>query len=323
MAFIRPINTKGESPKISNSYSPAHLGIDYAYNNGEPIYASEDGTISFVKKDETRQWLANTNSDPFPHPRSLNNADYGNMIKIQHTNGYSTLYAHLKPGSVLVTPGAAVQKGQKIAEVGSTGNSTGNHLHWELRKNDFSIDPSHLVDKSFSNYFINSGNQDIGNNMTDQEKKDIESMKALRVYKNVWYESKYIISDFEELKKERDLLGKENSRKDSEIKAKEDTINSLNQLVTEKTNQITKLQSTVSTLEHQLLDSETKITGLEEQAKKVPELLKKIDYLEGMKTVWNKKESSYKENVEKYRKESLTGSSKKDLVIELLKRLTG
>ncbi len=61
------------------------------------------------------------------------NRSYGNYVEIDHGNGYTTLYAHMQAGSIVVKQGEKVSKGQKIGLVGSTGNSTGPHLHIELR----------------------------------------------------------------------------------------------------------------------------------------------------------------------------------------------
>lgn len=218
--IIRPINTKGKSAVITGPYSDSHPGIDYAYPDGEPVYASESGTVVIANTTETRQWLANQESDPYKLPngkRALRTADYGNMLKIQHDNGYSTLYAHLRYGSIIPRIGTFVKKGQKIAEVGSTGNSTGNHLHWEVREDDKAINPGPLTDTSFTEYFINSAPAD-NTSMTDQEKKDIESMKRLREYNGVFYEAKHVIEYIEKLTAERNNLGLEISKKDDKIK---------------------------------------------------------------------------------------------------------
>ncbi len=158
MKFARPINIKGKPPLISSPFSSLHLGVDYAYPEGEPVYAAADGKISFAKFTETRQWIANGKNDPFKLPgwptpvRALRTEDYGNFVKIVHEGGYSTLYTHLLPKQRVAT-GTTVKKGQLIGFEGSTGNSTGNHLHWEPRLNERAIDPSNMIDESFTNYF--------------------------------------------------------------------------------------------------------------------------------------------------------------------------
>ena len=64
---------------------------------------------------------------------------YGYLVIIDHNNGYQTYYGH--NSKLSVTPGTKVYKGQKIAEMGSTGNSTGNHCHFEIRFNGTPTNP--------------------------------------------------------------------------------------------------------------------------------------------------------------------------------------
>lgn len=154
MNFARPINT--QIPNVTTIFGPNHKGTDYGYPVGTPIYASADGKVVLVKSNETRQWIANTASDPYKPAqgtRALLTEDYGNFVKIDHGQGYETLYAHQKANSILVKVGDQVKKGQLIGFVGSTGNSTGNHVHWEVRKNGIVIDPLPLLDAAFSGYF--------------------------------------------------------------------------------------------------------------------------------------------------------------------------
>jgi murein DD-endopeptidase MepM/ murein hydrolase activator NlpD len=70
---------------------------------------------------------------------------YGNLIKIRHADGYETRYAHLKSFRRGIYRGKHVKKGQVIAYVGTTGRSTGPHLHFELRKHGRAINPLHVV----------------------------------------------------------------------------------------------------------------------------------------------------------------------------------
>jgi hypothetical protein len=155
MKFARPINTGGNPANISTPFGPNHPGIDYAYPEGTKVYASEDGEIVIAKSTESRQWIANSPSDPYLIPgktRALRTEDYGNFVKIQHSGGYASLYAHLKKDSLVVKEGSQVKKGQLIAQVGSTGNSTGNHTHWETRLNEAAFDPNSMFDNSFKDY---------------------------------------------------------------------------------------------------------------------------------------------------------------------------
>lgn len=164
MTFARPINTQGQQPRITGPYSSGHRGIDYGYNAGTPVYAAQAGKVTIAKGDEIRQWIANSASDPFRQTsgtRQLRTEDYGNFIKIDHGNGYSTLYTHLKHGSLKVKVGDTVKQGQQIGEVGSTGNSTGNHLHWETRRNDVTFDPFTMFEPNFTDYAAGGGDSSM------------------------------------------------------------------------------------------------------------------------------------------------------------------
>lgn len=77
--------------------------------------------------------------------RSTGTASYGNYVKIDHGNGYSTLYAHLE--KVTVKKGQVVKQGQVIGMMGNTGNSYGAHLHFEVRKDNTRIDPTPYLEK--------------------------------------------------------------------------------------------------------------------------------------------------------------------------------
>lgn len=155
MKLARPI--KDKNPRITQEFSSTHHGIDYGYIEGTPVYASGSGTVIQAKTGEKRQWIANTTSDPYKPStgiRQLTTQDYGNYIKIDHVDGISTLVAHLKYMSNLVKVGDFVTIGQMIAQVGSTGNSSGNHTHYEVRKNNICINPSDYIDDLFDQYFV-------------------------------------------------------------------------------------------------------------------------------------------------------------------------
>jgi len=101
----------------------AHLGVDYAARRGTPVHAAGNGTIIYCAR----------------------MGSYGNLIKIRHADGYETRYAHLKSFRRGIHRGKHVKKGQVIAYVGTTGRSTGPHLHFELRKHGRAINPLHVV----------------------------------------------------------------------------------------------------------------------------------------------------------------------------------
>jgi LysM repeat protein len=94
---------------LSQRYWSGHLGIDIASRTGVPIYAADDGYVVLAGRDT---W------------------GYGNQVVIDHGNGYMTRYAHLY--TILVKAGQSVSKQQKIGTMGSTGRSTGPHLHFEV-----------------------------------------------------------------------------------------------------------------------------------------------------------------------------------------------
>lgn len=114
-SFIHPLKTGWLSADFYDY--PHHNGIDLAAPYGTPVYAAAGGVVSLSG------WYG----------------EYGRCVIINHPDGSKTLYAH--NSSLTVSPGQTVKQGQKIANVGSTGNSTGNHLHFEIRTNDGFLDP--------------------------------------------------------------------------------------------------------------------------------------------------------------------------------------
>lgn len=100
-----------------------HRGMDIAAPNGTQIKAAADGTITYAG------WMGG----------------YGNLVIISHTNGIQTYYGHCS--KLCVSKGEEVTAGNVIALVGSTGNSTGNHLHFEIRKNGNQINPQKYLYK--------------------------------------------------------------------------------------------------------------------------------------------------------------------------------
>lgn len=127
--FILPVgNVRISSPFNPGRFHPilkkyrAHLGIDYAAPIGTPVKAAGSGKIIF---------------------RGVKGG-YGNVIQVSHNNGYMTLYAHLSRfGKYKV--GDYVRQGQVIAYVGTTGLSTGPHLHFGMYKNNTAINPAKIV----------------------------------------------------------------------------------------------------------------------------------------------------------------------------------
>lgn len=99
---------------------PAHEGVDINQNGNTNVYAAAGGTVATA---------INSNS----------NVGYGTQVVITHPGGYTTRYAHMVYGSVTLTPGTPVNQGALLGRVGSTGNSTGAHMHFEIRQNGTNI----------------------------------------------------------------------------------------------------------------------------------------------------------------------------------------
>lgn len=98
-----------------------HPGIDIADDYGTPIYATADGVVVYSG------WYAG----------------YGKLVQIDHGNGIHTLYGHNSEN--LVEVGQSIKKGQHIARMGSTGYSTGTHVHYEVRVNDNAVNPANFL----------------------------------------------------------------------------------------------------------------------------------------------------------------------------------
>jgi murein DD-endopeptidase MepM/ murein hydrolase activator NlpD len=102
-----------------HGYTKFHKGLDFAAPRGTPVIAAADGVVT----------------------KSCWYGTYGHYIEIQHSGGYSTAYAHLSGYAKHIRPGVRVSQGRTIGYVGSTGASTGPHLHFELKKNGSQINP--------------------------------------------------------------------------------------------------------------------------------------------------------------------------------------
>lgn len=123
ISLIRPVSGTitsrfGASSSMRKS---SHTGLDIATSTGTPIVAAAAGTVTF----------------------SGYKGSYGNMIVISHGNGVQTYYGHCS--KLYVSAGTTVSQGQTIAAVGSTGNSTGPHLHLEVRINGVAYNPQNYV----------------------------------------------------------------------------------------------------------------------------------------------------------------------------------
>lgn len=136
----RPVSSQSSSSysmlwpvkRVSGSYVSSymgdgrgHKGMDIVASAGTPIYAADGGTVSYAGWDSS---------------------GYGYKIVIKHSNGYETLYAHCN--AIYVKVGDTVGKGETVGAVGKTGRATGNHLHFEVRKNGTILNPANFIGRN-------------------------------------------------------------------------------------------------------------------------------------------------------------------------------
>ena len=129
-----PLRYKRISSSFSNArkhpilgYTRAHKGVDYAAPRGTPIRSTADGVVTRVTR---------------------NDAAAGNFLQITHGNGFETRYLHLNGFARGIARGTSVSRGSTIGYVGSTGYSTGPHLHYEVIKDDRHVNPLSVVNPS-------------------------------------------------------------------------------------------------------------------------------------------------------------------------------
>ncbi len=120
-SFINPLATYKLGSKYGMRNGRMHLGVDLLAPAGTDILAADSGTVVFT---------------------GYRNS-YGLLVIIEHGNGFATYYSHCS--SVSVNAGDDVVKGQKIADVGRTGNATGTHVHFEVRANGICVNPANYI----------------------------------------------------------------------------------------------------------------------------------------------------------------------------------
>ena len=123
ISLIKPVSgiLSSRFGERSSIRSSAHTGLDIAASTGTSIVAAASGTVTFSGK----------------------KGSYGNLLVISHGNGVQTYYGHCS--KLYVSAGQTISQGQKIAAVGSTGNSTGPHLHLEIRVNGVAYNPQNYL----------------------------------------------------------------------------------------------------------------------------------------------------------------------------------
>lgn len=129
---------KNGTHEITQGYSESHNAVDivgggYTLDN---VVAHSAGKVIF-------------HQDGYGNAKgSTGNASYGNCVKIDHGNGYQTLYAHMQKG-LKVKLGSRVEKGQVLGYMSNSGNAYGGHLHFEVWKDGVRINPTEYLDKDF------------------------------------------------------------------------------------------------------------------------------------------------------------------------------
>lgn len=163
--FSWPLNYHVITAGWTYSDGSAHGALDFRATVGTPVYASEAGTVNWVQA-----WDGKTKTG---------NQSYGNLVRIRHAdyNGakLETYYAHLS--SVSVKNGQTVTEGQLIGYSGNTGNSTGPHLHYEVRLAGSRVNPLNWLDADFTTAYsyVNLGTYKSVECPAEQEDKPVEN----------------------------------------------------------------------------------------------------------------------------------------------------
>lgn len=148
----------GENQITQGYNAGSHNGIDLVKktNQLDTIISHSPGTVVMIQTGYSN------------NPGSTGNSSYGNLVKIKHTNGYFTLYAHL--ASVSVYSGQSVGTGQNIGYMGNTGNSYGAHLHFEVRNTgDVVINPTSYINEDLPGLITSEG-------INEMDKAEITSL---------------------------------------------------------------------------------------------------------------------------------------------------
>lgn len=138
--------------EITQEYNENHhandiVGGGYTLDN---VVAHTDGKVIFCQ-------------DGYGNIKgSTGNASYGNFVKIEHKNGYATLYAHMQKG-LSVRNGEYVKKGQVLGYMGNSGNANGAHLHFEVWKDGIRINPTEYLDKDLFTETVEKSIEELAN----------------------------------------------------------------------------------------------------------------------------------------------------------------
>lgn len=134
-----------------------HSGTDIAANDGSVgtinIIAAKEGTVIYPAAGDVTSCPSNSNLD-------ICGGGYGNYVMIEHGDGTITLYGHMAANSITVTAGNPVMQGQVIGKMGSSGRSTGSHLHFEVRVNGSRVDGLNYVSMNNPRPVIDNSSDD-------------------------------------------------------------------------------------------------------------------------------------------------------------------
>lgn len=122
------VNSRFGFRKLPGAPGRMHEGVDFAAPAGAPIRSAGDGKILQVGSSAT----------------------YGNFVEVDHGDGVTTFYAHMSRRAATSLAGREVRAGDTLGFVGSTGRSTGPHLHFEVRKNERQFDPMQVIGRTFA-----------------------------------------------------------------------------------------------------------------------------------------------------------------------------
>ena len=128
---------------LTQLFTSNHKGIDMAWNRHQggknvPVYAADDGVVYSTKDNDKSK------------------KSWGNFVKIKHNDGTYTLYAHLRDG-IKVKKGQKVKQGDQVGNMGNTGKSGANHLHYEVKVNKKSVNPISFIHlANYLDYTTNS-----------------------------------------------------------------------------------------------------------------------------------------------------------------------
>lgn len=207
---------------ITNNYTSSHKAVDIVSSctGTDDVIALSDGTVEMAVRNVK-----------YTNHNARGAGTYGNYVKIEHADGKKTLYAHMAYGSVNVTKGQVIKKGQKLGTMGETGNAYGKHLHFEVRNsNEERENPNDYLNKTLSQDSsqspkIETPKEEVKENIEEQ-KEETTSEETEEIIQNIEEKETTITSDTNEDESDKTLPEEiiENINNDQE-ETKKETIN--------------------------------------------------------------------------------------------------